>query len=161
MTLDRTSTVFGHGRLSRYVPLILCAGTILFLSTGEASMENTSRFIRPLLEFLFPSADEATLQAYHGVIRKLSHLGVYALLVITAARAFRRSSKDLLRKFWPIAAISVVLFIATIDEFNQSLNPVRTGTPADVMIDFAGGLLGLGMFYVVIRFIIRDSSKSV
>jgi hypothetical protein len=44
-----------RGRFFRYAPLVLWIGLILFLSSGQASMSNTSRFIRPLLVFLFPN----------------------------------------------------------------------------------------------------------
>ncbi len=43
-------------RIIRYAPLILWIGLIMLLSTGQASMSNTSHFIRPVLEFFFPNA---------------------------------------------------------------------------------------------------------
>ena len=36
-----------------YAPLFLWIGVIFYFSSGQGSMAETSRFIRPLLEFLF------------------------------------------------------------------------------------------------------------
>ena len=143
--------IYGHGRLSRYVPFLLAVVMIFYLSSSDGSMSNTSRFIRPLLEFLFPGADEATLSLYHGFIRKLAHLGVYAVLAVTGARAFFTSSKTLLKKAWVPAVLIVVITVALADEFNQSLDPTRTGSLTDVFLDIAGGLLGISFFALLSR----------
>ncbi len=129
-----------HGRIFRYVPLILWIGLILLASTTNASMSNTSRFVRPILEFLFPNASDATLLLYHGYVRKTAHFAEYAILAFFASRAFWNSAKDFLRKFWYVAALVLVLMIGSIDELNQSLNPTRTGSVFDVLIDLSGGI---------------------
>ncbi len=61
-------------------PLVIWMAVILGLGFGEASMSETSRFIRPLLIFLFPNAPEATIAVYHGLIRKSAHVTEYAIL---------------------------------------------------------------------------------
>lgn len=128
-----------HGRFFRYVPLILCIGLILFASTTNASMSNTSRFIRPLLEFIFPNTPEATLIIYHGYIRKFAHFGEYAILAFFASRAFWCSSKLILQKYWFLFVLLLVLFVASIDELNQSFDITRTGSIYDVLLDGVGG----------------------
>lgn len=137
------------GRILRYAPLILWIGVVLFASTGAASMAQTSRFIRPLLNFLFPSAPVETLQMYHGLIRKAAHLIEYAILAFFAARAFVDSSKNSLRKYWFVFAFLVVLLVACTDEFNQSFNPARTGSPYDVLLNCAGGAMMILIFSLV------------
>lgn len=128
-----------RGRISRYAPLVLWIGVVLFASTGSASMSQTSRFVRPLLEFLFPGAPEETLVVYHAYIRKLAHLTEYAILALFASRAFAGSAKTFLRKYWFLVAFSVVVLIASIDETNQSFLASRTGSVYDVLLDVAGG----------------------
>lgn len=103
-------------------------------------MTKTSRFIRPLLEFLFPSASEETLQFYHGIIRKGAHLAEYGALAFFAARAFLRSSGGVLSKYWWFAAVLLPAIVAVIDEANQSRLSSRTGTINDVAIDIAGAI---------------------
>ncbi|MDQ3062793.1 MAG: VanZ family protein, partial [Acidobacteriota bacterium] len=130
-----------RGRIIRYAPLVLWIGMILFLSTSQASMSNTSRFIRPLLEFLFPNTPEETLIVYHGFIRKLAHLSEYAILAFFAVRAFSSSSVNFLQKYWLVASLALVFLVASIDEYNQSFNSLRTGSIYDVWLDVSGGLL--------------------
>jgi VanZ family protein len=137
-----------RGPILRYAPVLVWVGVIFFLSSPEGSMQQTSRFIRPLLQFLFPAADEAALQIYHGYIRKAAHVTEYAILAILAARAFS-AAKPFLRSFWFVWAIGLVISVASLDEFNQSFEPSRTSTPWDVALDVAGGVLGAGFFIAV------------
>ena len=136
-----------RGRFFRYAPLILWICVVLFASTTTASMSNTSRIIRPLLQFFFPNAPEETLIIYHGYIRKLAHLTEYGILAFFASRAFWNSSVRFLQKYWFSASFILVITIASIDEYNQSFNPARTGSVYDVLIDAFGATLVILMFY--------------
>ena len=139
-----------RGRIFRYAPLILWIGVILYFSTRNASMSNTSRFIRPILEFLFPNATESTLIIYHAYIRKFAHFAEYAGLAFFAARAFWDSSVRFLQNYWYLAAFGLVLLIASTDELNQSFDTTRTGSVYDVLIDCVGGIsmiLALKLFF--------------
>jgi VanZ family protein len=115
-------------------------------------MSKTSLFVRPLLEFLFPAADEITLQIYHGYIRKSAHVTEYAVLGFLAARAFFTSARPFLKKYWWLVALITVLGVAATDEFNQSFNPARTGTAWDVGIDLLGGAAGTAFWMLLSRF---------
>jgi VanZ family protein len=128
-----------RARLARYGPLVFWMGLIFFFSSGEASAVQTSRIIRPVLEFLFPSASEATLIQYHFYIRKAAHLTEYALLAFFAIRAFARSSYVFLRNYRFLTAVVLVLVVASLDELNQSFEPSRTSTVRDVGLDLVGG----------------------
>lgn len=58
-------------------------------------------------------------------------------------RAFIDSHKALLASRPAGAALVATLLIASLDEFNQSMNPERTGSPADVLLDLSGGVVFL------------------
>ena len=103
-------------------------------------MSETSRIIRPLLEFLFPSAAPETLSIYHGYIRKLAHFIEYALLAVLALRALG------MYRFRYLAAFGFAFLVAVADESNQSLNPARTSSPRDVVLDLAGAVVALLSF---------------
>ncbi len=103
--------------------------------------------IRPILDFLFPNASEETLQLYHAYIRKAAHFTEYGVLGALAFRAFIRVFNGPVY-FW---AFLVVITIATIDEFNQSFNTARTGSPYDVLIDCVGGLFAIGLCLTIHR----------
>ncbi len=111
-------------------------------------MSKTSGFIRPILEFLFPSASDDTLYIYQVLIRKFAHFAEYSLLAFFASRAFWDSSIRNLRENWYIFAVAIVLLVASIDEINQSFNPTRTGLFSDVLLDGLGGTIAIGILFM-------------
>jgi VanZ family protein len=145
MLVNKSENVW-HKRIFRYVPFIFWIGVIFFLSSNSGSMSNTSRFIRPLLEFLFPNSLPETLDIYHGYIRKLAHITEYAILAFFASRTFFNSSKTYLRRFWYVLAMLAVLTVAAFDEYNQSFNLNRTSSIYDVLLDCFGGFLMICAF---------------
>jgi VanZ family protein len=126
-------------RVIRYVPLLIWIGVIFFLSSNNGSMQETSTFIGPLLHFLFPNAPEATIQTYHGFIRKCAHFSVYFVLAVLAVRAFlpMRMGQRV------AAAMAIVALVASLDEYNQSFEASRTSSVLDVLLDCVGGVFGI------------------
>lgn len=137
-----------RGRIIRYAPLILWVAVIFINSSTIGASSNTSRIIRPLLEWLFSDAPSATIDVYHGYIRKLAHFTEYGALGLIAARAFWHSSQAILQKFWFGWAFLFVTVVASFDEYNQSFNPARTSSVYDVLIDCAGGATAIALFYL-------------
>jgi len=128
-----------------YAPLFLWIGVIFYMSSGAGSFEHTSRFIGPLLAFLFPDASVETLALYHAFVRKFAHLAAYAILALLAYRAFRGS------RFWPIFTLGLVIIVAVLDEINQSFNSSPTGTALDVLLDLTGGATAAAIVWIVLR----------
>lgn len=141
-----------RGRFFRYAPLILWAGLVLFLSTGNASMSSTSRFVRPFLEFIFPNTPGELLDIYHGYIRKIAHVTEYAMLAFWASRAFSTSTVSILRRFWFVFAFLLIALVASVDEFNQSFNVARTSSIYDVLLDISGGTAMILIFSTAWKF---------
>jgi VanZ family protein len=139
--------------LTAYAPLIIWTVIVLGLGSGMGSMNETSRIIRPLLEFLFPTALPETLTLYHGYIRKFAHFAEYALL---AALAFRALAPF---KHKYALALGFAAVVATADEFNQSLNPSRTSSPWDVALDITGAAFSI-LCFAVIAIVRRSRSKT-
>ena len=129
-----------RGRLYRYAPFLFWTAMILYMSSPQASMSETSRFIIPMLEFVFPNASPETLLTYHFYIRKSAHFFEYAVLGFLASRAFWKSGNRYLRNYWFIIAVGFVVLVASIDEINQSFNITRTSSVYDVILDGIGGL---------------------
>jgi VanZ family protein len=67
------------------------------------------------------------------VLRKLAHVGEYAVLGALLARAVSRA--------WLALALGVLYAVS--DELHQSFVPGRAGRPLDVAIDAAGVALGV------------------
>jgi VanZ family protein len=151
------STITDHGtnasalqRLTRYGPLVLWIGFISFASTAGFSADNTSRFIRPLLKWLFPGYSEAEVDSLHFLVRKAGHFLEYAVLAFLARRAFITSGRAFVRRRWFELSFLLVVLNSLLDELHQSLVPSRTGSIYDSAIDVAGGLTVLVIFKVFV-----------
>lgn len=119
---------------------------IFFLSSDHGSMSETSRIIRPVLQFLFPAAPEETISVYHAYIRKAAHFTEYAVLAFLAFRSLVMTflSIDNLKYILPLI---LVVSIASIDEFNQSFEISRTSSSRDVLLDILGGTAAILAVY--------------
>jgi VanZ family protein len=127
----------------RYGPLIVWAALIFIGSSDLLSAPHTSLFLVRPLHWLFPNASDATLGALHFVFRKAGHFTEYAILALLTARAFRTSSKEVLRSQWFWISLLLVVGYSLSDEFHQSFVPSRTASIYDSMIDSLGGLVAL------------------
>lgn len=156
MTEDLIAGSKWRGRFVRYAPLLFWIVVIFVLSSGQGAMSETSRIIRPILKFLFPGAPDYVIAQYHGYIRKFAHFAEYAVLAVFAAYAFARSSIIMLRVNWFACSMLLIVITATLDEFNQSFNSKRTGSPWDVVIDLSGGLTVCILIWLLRRAIRKD-----
>ena len=132
-------------RLARYGPPIIWAALIFIGSSNLLSSSNTSMFLARPLHWLLPHAGDATLRALHFILRKAGHFTEYAILALLAARAFRTSSRELLRSRWFWASLVLVIVYSLTDEFHQSFVPSRTASIYDSLIDTLGGLVALAV----------------
>jgi VanZ family protein len=130
--------------LGAWLVVALWAGIVLGLGSDAFSHSSTSRFLLPLLRWLLPDAEPATLAALLGGIRKAAHGVEYAALGILGYRALRLSLR--LPLFGQVAvALGLVCAVAALDEALQSRSPLRSGRLADVGLDVAGGLAGVAV----------------
>jgi len=109
-------------------------------------------FIGDIYRFLFPQADDRTLDHY---IRKTAHMCEYACLAVLSSLFFT----ELWRLKPPKKAFAFLtpvvwsgLYAAT-DEWHQTFVPGRAGQLKDVGIDTFGALLGVsGLFLARLLF---------
>lgn len=114
---------------------------MLSASGGWLSGERTSALLRLLLA-LFGSIPIEVLGVLHFLLRKLAHLTEYGILAWLLYRA-RGQTHTIWNPKWAKFALAGVLLVATIDELHQHFVPTRVGSPLDVVIDVAGGVLAL------------------
>lgn len=85
------------------------------------------------------------LEKLNIILRKNAHAFEYIVLAMLVCNAF------FINKFKGKGAVVYVLFIclfyAVTDEFHQLFVPGRTSLVSDVLIDFTGALIGLGLYY--------------
>ncbi|MGB9182212.1 MAG: VanZ family protein [Pyrinomonadaceae bacterium] len=133
-------------RFWRYAPLVAWMLFIFSASTSLLSGNNTSRFVRPFLLWLFPHISEDRIYLVHFTTRKIAHFTEYAIFGFLAARAFYGSTHDWLRRRWFTFAAALIILYSLSDEFHQSFVPSRGASIYDSMIDTAGGLTALLLF---------------
>jgi VanZ family protein len=124
---------------------------VIFAASSDAhSYEHSSRFIEPVLHWLFPRMPQAQIEEIHHLIRKCGHLTEYAVLALLLWRAFGQSRNNLPAWSWPrVGGVLLVVFLyAASDEFHQRFVPTRTPLVSDVLIDTAGGALGLMVIWL-------------
>jgi VanZ family protein len=134
-----------------WLPPVLWMVIIFSASADSHSYEHSSRFIEPLLRWLFPHMSQARVEQIHHMFRKCCHLGEYAVLGSLLWRAIRKPDKKNPRPWNWIEtglALSIVFFYAATDEFHQIFVPTRTPLISDVLIDTAGGAIGLVLFWI-------------
>jgi VanZ family protein len=134
-----------------WLPPVLWMVIIFSASADSHSYEHSSRFIEPLLRWLFPHMSQARVEQIHHMFRKCCHLGEYAVLASLLWRAIRKPDKKNPRPWNWIEtglALSIVFFYAATDEFHQIFVPTRTPLISDVLIDTAGGAIGLVLFWI-------------
>lgn len=134
-----------------FAPLFLWVGFIFVMSSAQGSMAETSRFIGPLLTFLFPGLAEEDRRLVHVIVRKSAHVVEYAVLAFFAVRALAMLASGAMLRWRHPLALTLVLLVASIDEFNQSFNAARTGSVADVVLDLAGGAAMLAFLWLIKR----------
>lgn len=119
---------------------------VLRFSQGDVSAEWSFWSLEPLMRFLGLSPQQAALA--HFFIRKTAHVVEYAGLGFLSFRAARLSLAG-----GPAAAAALLLCLAMagLDEANQARLATRTGSPWDVSLDLAGGVLGVAVRQLVAR----------
>ena len=127
--------------LEYWLPLLLWLIIIFFFSTDRFSADETSRFIVPILKFLFPGFSPREIELLHGVIRKFGHVSEYFLLAVFAYRSFSFEESDLAAA--TVRTFSFVLLAALVDELHQAFTASRGASIADVGYDCFGALCAL------------------
>lgn len=81
------------------------------------------------------------------IIRKMAHMGEYALLAFTFIYGFSKN-KLILQKILLFSLSSTFLYACS-DEFHQLFIAGRSGQLVDVMIDTMGGVIAIILFYFI------------
>ena len=145
--------------LKAWIAAILWLIIIAIESSALLSAHNTSRFLYPLLHFLF-GVDRTHFGYWHFYIRKSGHVVGYGPLSILLFRAWRATltAPDHLQWTvrWANIAILGTALVASLDEWHQSFIPSRTGTVRDVVLDTCAGIAA----QVLVLLWIRSFGKS-
>lgn len=128
---------------SAWLPAVLGIAVICCESTGTFSAQNTSSWLRPILERIFGRFQDSNWDLFHHYLRKTGHFLGYGSLGLAFLRAWlctlrRNRSLHQWRLRATGLAIASTAFIASGDEFHQTFLSGRTGLPTDVVLDTCG-----------------------
>jgi VanZ family protein len=130
--------------------VVLVMALIFGASTDLMSSNRTSRFIGPVLRWVFPDLSDRAVRQVQLAVRKAAHVTEYALLALLLYRALRRTlerSPETWCRQCAGWAFGITVLYAASDEWHQSFVPSRDGSIHDVIIDGAGAALGLALWY--------------
>ena len=130
--------------LAVWLPPILWLGVIAWESF-RLSSNVTGVWLSDLLNAARISVSYSQFEALHHFLRKIGHFAGYGLLALLFFRAWINTLRPAAnsRRFLlhcAVLALTVTLLTAMADEWHQSSDVTRTGTPKDVALDMAGGI---------------------
>jgi VanZ family protein len=120
-----------------WFPPILWMAFLFPMTNDALTVESTSYILEPLIRWFFPGASNADVEMIHIVIRKAGHFMEYALLAFLLFRAFRGRSKTMNLR-WILYAGGIAVSYGALDEYLQTMTPLRSGEVYDWMIDTSG-----------------------
>lgn len=131
--------------------------TAFILMNSFLDFSASHKFSGMVMKWFFPNA-----KAENGVVddfwlRKTAHLLEYALLGATFGGVivfFKRQFS----KYYIGGSLFVILVIAVVDEFIQSFNG-RNSSVADILLDFCGAIIGLGLTLIILKIMNRIKNK--
>ncbi|MFT8348172.1 VanZ family protein [Clostridium saccharoperbutylacetonicum] len=92
------------------------------------------------------------------IIRKNAHGFMYMILGVLVSNAFfiynQRGKTSI------IHIMFICLLYAVTDEFHQSFVPGRTSLVSDVLVDLAGAIIGMALFYIFYYMIYKEYLKN-
>lgn len=127
------------------------AGVIWSLGGDDWSLQQTSRTLSPLMEFLFGDLDGPTKWRIYLAVRKSAHFVEYAILALLTFRAALISAPKNRVATAAWIALFLVALVATADEARQAFSSTRTGSPNDVLIDLTGGAVAVAALLLISR----------
>ncbi len=133
-----------------WAPVLIIMALIFIGSTRVFSSDNTSHWLVPILQSVFPDAGLQTLSFMVWTIRKCAHVVEYAILTILTWRALwfgpsrRPAIWSPVHAWW---AFAIATLYGASDEFHQTFVPSRMGSVTDIVADAMGSLIALAIIY--------------
>jgi VanZ family protein len=150
-----------HNALKAWIATALWLIVITIESSSLGSSINTGRIFYPPLHYLF-GMDPFRFEHVHFFIRKGGHVFGYGLLSLLLFRAWRETlplpggARWTVR--WANLAVLGTALVASLDEYHQSFNPLRTGSVRDVILDTCAGITVQILLFLWVK--LRKSRES-
>lgn len=130
---------------------IIWMGIIFYMSAQPASTSSEqSGFVLQILEKIFHISildqNIEVIDFMQFVVRKCAHAGSYFLLTILFIQVFTNRKEA---KYIYQCSLLCSFLYACSDEFHQLFVEGRAGQFQDVLIDMSGGLLAIGLCFII------------
>ncbi len=139
--------------LRAWWPALVWVGLIAVESTDYLSSDKTGGALYALWSRIFGQIDLYDFLIWHHYLRKAGHVVGYGILCLLLFRGWRATLR--LRHSYVLVpallAWAGTAFVASLDEWHQTLIPSRTGTIRDVILDSVAGLLFLLLAHLWLR----------
>lgn len=123
--------------------------------TSATAISTTLKTISPRYNRMTETEQKSLVDTLQASVRTLSHFSLFCLLGITLSLALSLYTvKPSLRVF---IILSGCLVYAILDEYHQSFIPGRNQQVTDVLVDFAGSVVGT-LLVLVIFILVRSST---
>lgn len=136
-----------RGSMKHWLIVVAWMLVIFGASSDMGASRNTSRFIGPIVRWLYPEITASGLEKVVFLIRKTAHVTEYAILSILIWRALSTPRSESHQRLWNWRAAGLAWAAASAyaasDEIHQMFVPSRTGHWQDVALDSCGALLGV------------------
>ena len=129
---------------------------------AKSSAQTSGGVVKDVLDVFLPE-DEITdelVKKYQFPFRKLAHFGIFMLLGFSFANAFK-NSLSINDIYGYVFSFLGVIAYATFDEFHQNFTEGRGPSAIDVLIDSAGGLVGILIFFIMIFTVKKIMNKKI
>jgi VanZ family protein len=94
-----------------------------------------------------PGSEMPKFGFWDFAVKKGGHMAGYALLALSYLHALNNAPGN--RPFRLVAAFCLTVLYAVSDEWHQTFTPGRTPSLLDVIIDGAGGLIGIALWHII------------
>lgn len=122
--------------------VLMCVIFILSNQPAVQSSELSGSIIAKILELIGINVSQL-------LIRKAAHACEFCLLAFLFSNSFTLSG---IKKWHIFSFVSTVLYACT-DEIHQIFIPGRACRVSDILIDTAGALIGISVYYLIIKII--------
>lgn len=152
-------------KLMMWVLVFACAVTIFLFSAQKAedsgrASEGFAYKIIEFFDFKDTISDRRAMEiaiAINGIVRKLAHFAIYALLGFLIAMLVNEYNKKY-QNIFLYSVISSFLYSCS-DEFHQYFVPGRSAQVSDVILDTFGALCGALFALAIIVFVKKRNKK--
>lgn len=133
--------------------ILICAWMLLIFGfsaqDADESSDLSEGFLRQFILWFLPervSGNREILDLLEYLVRKCAHMAEFAVLGLLISIQMYLYGKFQNRWRWFFVAAALVMCYAATDEFHQLFVSGRSGRVTDVLIDTAGGTIGIAVF---------------